>query len=256
MNVALTEEIVFDIETGPLPEDILAGRIAPYEPPPEPGAFHPDAVKLGNTKDPGKIEEKIEAARKRHQAESAAYRSNAIKDKADHIAKAKDRAALSPLTGQVLAIGYKSMASGKSVLDHVDDHYPEAMLLKMFWKQYARRRANNSIMVGHNIHGFDVPFIVRRSWLLGVDVPETVIERGRYIDSRVFVDTMTRWSCGGRDFVKLDTIASAMGVGGKPDGVTGAMFAELFVVDRPAALAYLQNDLDMTANVAERMGLV
>lgn len=249
--------IVFDIETGPLPDDVLTERIAPYEPPPPPGKFNPDAVKLGQMKDEAKIATKIEAARVKHQAEAAAYRKKVTLDKAGHFAKAKEKAALSPLTGQVLAIGYMSTESKKSILDHVDGNdYSEAQLLASFWRQYERCRNKSRLMVGHNIQGFDVPFLVRRSWFLGVDVPETVFERGRYIDSRVFADTMVRWGCGGRDLVKLDTLASAMGVGGKPDGIDGGMFAKLFETDLAAAMSYLQNDLDMTAAVAEKMGLI
>lgn len=48
---------VFDIETAPLPDEEII-RVAP--------TFNPDKVKLGNLKDPDKIEQKIESARDNH----------------------------------------------------------------------------------------------------------------------------------------------------------------------------------------------
>ena len=67
---------------------------------------------------------------------------------------------------------------------------------------------------------------------------------------------MKVWACGqyGKH-ASLDSLAVAMGVGGKPEGIDGAMFAELLESDPKVARAYLENDLRMTAAVAERMGL-
>lgn len=56
-NRVCDESIIFDIETAPLREDIIESLI------PE---FDPDSVKVGNLKDPTKIEEKIEQARENH----------------------------------------------------------------------------------------------------------------------------------------------------------------------------------------------
>ena len=208
--------IIFDIETGPLPESDM---------PP----FDESTVKLGQLKDPIKVTAKIEEAR----------------------AKYVERAALSPLTGQVLAIGYLPPGEAESIV--VEN---ENVLLADFWWRFLSHRRHGNIIVGHNILGFDLPFLVRRSWLLGIDVPADAFD-GRYFN-RIFVDTMDRWGCGtrGGDFVKLDVLAKAFGVGGKPDGITGGMFAELLANDRKAAEEYLHNDLEMTAKVAERMGLV
>jgi len=248
--------LIFDAETAPLPDDVLVERIKPYKPPPPPGVFDPSAVKLGNMKDQAKIQEKIDVARRKHAAEVAEHNNAVAEGRATWLNDARDKAALSPVTGQLLAIGYLSINTHASVLDYITPVCTEAGLLQRFWKQYTKCRNSGRIMVGHNIIGFDIPFFVGRSWLLGIDVPETVFERGRYIDSRTFVDTMLRFACGSRNWTGLGTLAEAMGVGGKPDGVDGSMFGELFKTDQQAALAYLQNDLDMTARVAERMGLL
>ncbi len=53
----------FDIETGPLPREVLDSLIDPFPPFEPPGPFDPAMVKYGNTKDEAKKAEKLEAAR-------------------------------------------------------------------------------------------------------------------------------------------------------------------------------------------------
>lgn len=228
--------IVFDIETGPLPLAELRASLPPFD---------EEEVKVGNLKDPDKIKAKIEEARVAHEEQFIA------------------RAALSPLTGRIICIGYLSTDKGATVIDAGEkDGGGEGEILMNFWRRYGLCRRDKRLLVGHNLVGFDIPFIVRRSWLLGVDVAATVFERGRYLDSLTFADTMQLWSCGTRDpWIKLETLSKAFGGGGKPIGedgekVDGAMFADLWRLDRAKAEAYLRNDLEMTARVAQRMGLI
>lgn len=248
--------IVFDIETGPLPDDILRDRADPFVPPPHPGEFLESSVKVGNLKDALKIQAKIDEARERHSLAVSKYEADVESAKAAWWSDVVSRAALSPLTGQVLAVGYLSTDTGRVILDVVDAAgNDEFSILGRFWGQYTKSRASNRRMVGHNIAGFDIPFLMRRTWMLSGDVPPAVLDKGKWLDS-TFVDTMSLWGCGNRDAVKLDTLARSFGVGGKPEGVTGAMFAELLESDRRKAEEYLENDLRMTAAVAERMGVM
>lgn len=213
--------IVFDLETGPLPLEQLKATMP---------AFDEAEVKCGNLKDPEKIAAKIAEAK-------ASYED-------DYVSKA----ALSPLTGRILACGYCSTDTGKTVIDGGE----EPTIVTAFWQRYERCRQQGRVMVGHNIEQFDVRFLMRRSWLLGLDVPGTVLDRGKWLDAKTFVDTMVLW--GGP--VKLDVLARAFGVGAKTDGVDGSMFAELWAKDRAKAEEYLKNDLEITRKVAERMGLI
>lgn len=243
--------IVFDIETGPAPDAELLAMVDPFTVPPHPGEFAESSVKLGQLKDEAKIKDKIEKARAEHLAAVARYESDVATAKEEWWKGIVSKAALSPLTGRLLAIGYCSTDSGRIILD-IDD---ETAMLHRFWLQYKKCRTNHRIMCGHNIAWFDVPFLMRRSWLVGMDVPTTVMDRGRWLD-QTFVDTMSMWGAGNRDMVKLDTLAKAFGVGAKPDGVDGSMFSDLLTTDREKAEAYLTNDLRMTAGVAERMGVL
>jgi hypothetical protein len=231
MSKSPQKNIIIDIETAPLSESELLAVMPPFD---------PADVKTGNA-GPEKAAEKI------------------AKAQAEHQAKFIEKAALSPLTGRVLAIGYLLVingVAGQPNVYHGPDKTDEVELLSAAWSLFLRSEQRQSKMIGHNIYGFDLPFMVRRSWLLGIAVPETIIERGRYW-SPVFVDTMAVWAVGGNhEYVKLDTLAKAFGVGGKPDGIAGADFSRLYFGtpdEREAALDYAANDLVMTYGVAQKM---
>lgn len=242
---------VFDIETGPRIDIDLQALVEPFD---------ESEVKLGNLKDPDKIAIKIEEARKAHVANSIG------------------KAALSPRTGCVLAIGLMSSKGTKCLaVDDVEDKDPakvneeEAALLNEWWSGCNAWRAAGRKIVAHHI-SFDLPFLIRRSWILGVPVPSWVTN-GRYRPD-CFVCTEERWLCNNRfggEKSNLDFVASAFGVEGKykpepmvipgddyPSQLGGATFHRFFRAGgahREQALAYLVKDLEVTYEVALRMGL-
>lgn len=233
--------IIFDIETGPRPWPEIEQFYTPL-PPVDPWS---DAmVKYGNTKDKDKRAEKYAVVRAEWEAKVASHDEDA---KIHRGAWLQD-CALDPVTGRVLAIGY--MKGDEVVIDHGD----EAAMLQNFWGTWfdAAKRFS-SPMVGFNIHGFDLPFLVRRSWLLNIEVPSDAMPDGRFW-SRVFVDLMGKWNCGARGFVKLDRLAAYFG-GPRKSG-DGADFSRLYAEDQAAAIQYLAQDLRVTADVARRMGVI
>lgn len=247
--------LCWDIETGPLPEEQIAQFLPEFTPPPHPGEFDPAAVKYGNTKDEAKRAAILAEAEAKHRAAVAAYESTEAAARKSHLADFLDRAAISPVTGRVLAIGFA--ADSKFAVE--DGGGDEATIIAKFWQKYQACRVGQRRMVGCNIHGFDLPFLVRRSWILGVEVPATVIKDDRWWDS-IFVDLRNRWLLGqrwGDCDSKLDTMARALGCGEKNGD--GADFARLWLGsadERKQAVEYLRNDLQMTAAVAVRLGVV
>ncbi len=256
--------LIFDIETGGLPLDHLQAICPPFVAPPHPGIFDESAVKYGNTKAPDKRAAILATALQRHTAAVESYEIDVETARRDHFANFVQRAALDPTTGTVLAIGYLSVKpeGGQAVLTDLvggngegDDERHEIHLLEDFWEQYRVKGSKGRHFVGCNSHGFDLPFLIRRSWMLGVAVPPTV-RRGRYFDS-VFIDIREQWLCGqpwGNCQSSLDHIAKALDVGEKNG--SGEQFAELLAIDRDAAREYLVNDLQLTADCAVRMGIV
>lgn len=248
--------IVFDIETQPLPLDQIGQFMSPFDAPAELPAFDPATVKTGNLKDAAKIQSKIDEAKAAHEAAKANYPKAVEAAKAAHVAAFLDRAALSPTTGRVLCVGYFSVSKDKVVID--DGKGDEAGLIVTFWKQYTLARSSSQKLVGLNIFDFDLPFLIRRSWMLGIDVPTTVMKDDRYFDATVFVDLRKRWLCG-QHFSScesnFDALAKALGTPGK-NGQSGKDFAKLWKEDREAAITYLTEDLKQPAAWAARMGLI
>lgn len=261
--------IVFDIETGPLPDEHLRELCPTFEPPAHPGEFDPSAVKYGNLKDEAKRAAKLEECRIAHAAAVANYADDVERARANHFAEFADRAALSPMTGEIVAIGYRSengsFIAGCGNAPIVSDDDPrdglplnEADILAEFWQQYSRARERNRQLVGWNINGFDLHFIWMRSIKLGVEIPTSAWNfRGRWFnwDERCFSDLMLIFSCGGK-FVSLDDAARFLALGGKNG--EGKDFARLWkgsAEERRQAEGYLLNDLQMTWNVGQRLGV-
>ena len=125
--------ITFDIETGLSPDA---------------AEFAPEFEAPANYKDPVKI---------------AAY-------KAEKLTEWVEQAALSAVTGRVLAIGLRE--NGKTTIICEDD---EAAMLRDFWAFVAPDGRIRAPLVGFKSNRFDVPFLVRRSWRNRVPVPGGIV---------------------------------------------------------------------------------
>lgn len=205
---------IFDIETAPLAEDKIR-------------QFMPDFEAPSNYKDPEKIK---------------AYREEKAKEWLQ-------RGALDAITGRVLVIG---MIAPNGNLNALEGDEPK--ILAEFWDIVTGWLDHGVDIVGFNSHRFDLPFLVRRSLINSVAIPQRLrVSQGRYWNDH-FIDLMAVWSCGNRDqTISLDNLSRTLGVGQKNGD--GKDFAELYVMDRAAAMGYLENDLRLTAKCAERMGV-
>lgn len=249
--------IVFDIETASLPDEQLRPIFeADYEPLPHPGEFDPASVKYGNTKDATKRAEKLKECQDAHTLAVNQYAETANTHRAEAWQSFLDRAALNPATGCVLAIGVRSIDSPKSFILGAGDE-PEEKILADWWAFAIKIRAAKRMLIGHNILQFDLPFLIRRSWILGVEVP-SFVRQGRYF-SDCWIDTREVWLCGQRQnecSSSLGDVARSLGAGSKNG--EGKEFGRLWrgtSEERQQAIAYLTNDLQMTAAVAQRMGV-
>lgn len=225
-------DVVFDIETEGCADLSFIKEIYPPYP-----KFDSSAVKCGNLKTDEEKAAKIEAARLDHAAQEEA-----------HWAEKISKTALSAETGRVVTIGYlrADAPDEAAVLDDAD--FDEVRLLKRFWAAYRRTRSERGAFVGWNSNGFDLPYLVKRSWMLGVPVPCDVY-RGRWI-ADCWVDLMQVWTCHGfKQWVKLDVCARVLGLGNKTDQeCCGAEFAAWYrdPVRRAEAEHYGKLDLTLT----------
>jgi DNA polymerase elongation subunit (family B) len=208
--------IIFDIETGALPFDQL---VIP--------AFNPADVKLGNTKDPDKIAERIRQAEENHVSD---YIKNA---------------ALDAMSGQVLCIGYRLERDEPAILS--SDADGEAAMLRQWW-ELLNTWERQPRLIGFNVKSFDLPFLIKRSWKHRITVPYW-IRHGRYWNDLI-VDLREVWQLGdNRAHGSLGAISRHLGLGEKSG--SGADFANLWKTNRQAAIDYCLQDVKLTQQVAD-----
>jgi len=186
--------------------------------------FRPEFTAPANYKDQAKIDASI-------QEQSKAW---------------EDKLALSALTGRVLVIGVKSP-------DNKPTYYEgdEKLMLREFWDSVNSHIHHKYPVCGWNIIGFDLSFLIRRSWKYKLRIPD--LFRGRYYDSNI-VDLMQVWQAGNfkESYVSLDMAAKFFGLPGKSGN--GKDFAALYKSDKSAALKYLEQDLTLTEQIGNCMG--
>ena len=211
--------IIFDIETGARPRTELEAIRPEFEPP-------------RNLKDPAKI-------------------AAAIEEKHDEWL---GKAALCASTGRVVAIGVSTFPENALSIIGTENPADEARVISDFW--HIVHKNPSSRLVGFNSNGFDLPFLMRRSMLLGIPFPHDIRE-GRYW-SRRCIDLMEAWTLGiYGERISLDRLSKAFGLEGKNGH--GADFCRLWEgtpQERAQARTYLLNDIALTVRLAVKLGVV
>lgn len=162
------------------------------------------------------------------------------------------KTALDGARGQILCIGAA-----------VDDREPvaffgdEDVLLASFYGWLGSAYPLNAgvlrpTLVGHNIVGFDLRFILHRSIINGIKPPMWLPFDARPWDTDRVYDTMTQWAGhGGR--ISLDNLAAALSLPGKGE-VDGSMVYDLWAAGRvDEVLEYCKEDVRITRAVHRRM---
>lgn len=255
--VVSTEATIFDIETAPQSEEALQKLMPPFRPWVDLGDFNEATVKYGNTKDAAKRAEKLAEARGGWEATKIAAREKWESEKLAHEEEFVNKAALFPERGQVITIGYrtKDPRTGKPFYLIHGPGESEVDLLVDFWALFRDTVKRSGKLVGHNIKGFDLPFLIRRSWILDVAVPPEVLDKGRWWHP-VFCDTMELWGCGTRGYVQLDDLCRYLGIEAKPKPFGGGDFYKVMQENPILACEYLLGDIEKPALISARMGIL
>lgn len=256
----------FDIETEPQDEEHLLKFCPEFDeedPKYQTGNFDPGSVKTGNLKDPKKIADKIESAREAHKKEMAARLAQKEIDRENHPKNfIRDcKAALDPAMGRVCAIGVANDSNDFAGVGAVGGA-TESDVIRQFWSVMKAKLAARCTLVGHNIFEFDLPFLIVRSDILGIDVPKNIVSDrfGKWprFHSQ-FIDTRKVWLTGrhpGSVKSSFAHLAAAFGTSGKFDGVDGKDFSAILREDSDKAYEYLRQDCLQPLEWARRMGVV
>lgn len=144
-----------DLETAP----DLARCERVFEPLPP---FDPKTVAFGNTKDPGKRAELVELRREEHTQKSQDHAVNFIK-----------KAALSPATGRITAIGYRHEFDDEPTRLFSTDPADEKELIERFITDVIDTNFSFTLFNwsgGNGKRNFDANYLFRRALALRIDV--------------------------------------------------------------------------------------
>ena len=158
--------------------------------------------------------------------------------------------------GRIAMIGIK-INDGEIETYEISDNTPEAeaVLLSVLYAHIRGLNTDDTI-VGHNIKSFDIPFILRRSQVLNIR-PKAY--RALKMDCEqysglIVKDTMRIWGAGDRQtYIKLETLAAALGIHVEPSEVTGKDFYKWFAKDREACRVYLAQDVRLAGEIYDRL---
>ncbi len=159
--------------------------------------------------------------------------------------------------GQVPRFEIEGLAQAQSEyvfgIDSAGSEQEEAQALRDFLNLMSDFDVECDEIVGHNIIGFDLPFIFQRCLANNI-AARPFVNLGEYNVRGVF-DTMRGWWLGGRQRVGLDDVAWALGFeSSKTSEVEGSKVFDLYQAGKLAEIReYNLNDVRVTRKVYERM---
>lgn len=106
---------------------------------------------------------------------------------------------------------------------------------------------------GHNVAGFDLPFLKHRAIINGIKPPAQLFKAmsAKPWDACV-ADTMLMWSSDPNKRGSMDRLCKAFGIAGK-DGFDGSMVAETWPTDPLKVIEYCCDDVRRTRAIYKRL---
>lgn len=157
--------------------------------------------------------------------------------------------------GHVVCIGL-AVDDGPAVSYHVaptgyGTREEETCILQDFFSHLTD--TGRSVLVGHNIIGFDLPFLWKRCMVLGVKPPLWFPRNPSKYSSEMTRDTMLLWDQEQRAGGSMDRICRLMGIPGKGD-ISGAdVWPMVKAGDIEGVAAYCRGDVERTRAMFKRM---
>jgi hypothetical protein len=108
-------------------------------------------------------------------------------------------------------------------------------------------------VVGHNVAGFDLPFLKHRSIILGIRPPAPIYRamQAKPWDGCI-ADTMLMWSADREKRASMDKLCRALGIQGKGD-FDGGMVADTWPDNPQKVIDYCKDDVQRTREIYRRL---
>lgn len=175
------------------------------------------------------------------------------------LADAVAKTSFSGLYGSIACICY---ALDDGEVFSVDSRNGEKQMLESFYKHvteitgiehHTGIASAHYTVVGHNVAGFDLPFIKHRSIINQVRPSVGLLKamNAKPWDSCI-ADTMLMWSSDPHKRGSMDRLCKAFGIKGKGD-FDGSMVAETWPVDPEKVISYCKDDVIRTREMYKRI---
>ncbi len=159
--------------------------------------------------------------------------------------------------GQIAVIGYAIDDKEPRAIYVQDYENPDAesTVIQQF---YAALTAHSSHryppkFIGHNLVGFDLRFLLQRSFVTKSRPPMQIPFRAKPWDQDKVFDTMSEWAGVGKT-ISLDKLCNALGVKGKTEGIDGSKVWDFVKAGRIAEVAeYCKDDVRAARSCYYRM---
>jgi 3'-5' exonuclease len=175
---------------------------------------------------------------------------------AEHTDKELLSAALDPDLLRIVAVAWYDLDSPKILGYIAQNEDEERQMLTRLWKRVMLPGAHAGVktIVGHNVLGFDLPALLRRSLYLGVPAPLIQIDRFRH-PNVIDIQQVLSWD-GKLKYRSKDFYCRRFGIH-VDDPHTGADVATLVAAgDYHAVLAHAKADVAKEALLAARIGAI
>lgn len=190
--------------------------------------------------------------------------TESCKSKEKYIHKAYRSLSLKAEYGRVLCIGVILEKDGKEWRKGVFGydieseilHTDEEKILRGFWQMMRNDfDVRRDLIIGHNVMDFDLPFIYKRSRILGIK-PTVKLSFARYRSFPIY-DTMREWALWNlrEKSVSLVHLAELLGIEiSKTEGIDGSRVYDEFLKGSHSLIAkYCLQDVNVTRAVYRQM---
>jgi predicted PolB exonuclease-like 3'-5' exonuclease len=171
-----------------------------------------------------------------------------------------EKAALYSEYGKIIVIscgGFKDDEIATITFSSKDN---EAEIINNFYTFINKKLAKNptTCIVGYNINTFDVPFIIKRSFVNNITkIPPIfrIFDKKPWELSAKFKDIFLLWQMNTRNYVSLDAVASCLGLETHKNIMDGSMVGFTFYIENNLEKIsdYCEMDVVLTGKVMKKL---